>query len=326
MFKNILKKNKKVVVIGGGTGLSILLRGLKNYTENITAIVAVTDDGGGSGFLREDLGMLPPGDIRNCILALAETENIMQELLNYRFDKGNLKGQSFGNLFLAAMNGISSDFNEGIKNASKVLAVKGKVIPVSLDDIILYGKLENGIVVKGESQIPKKSIELKSPIKNVFIKPKYSKPVDEAIRAIEESDLVILGPGSLYTSIIPNLLIDDLRKSLSKLKKNIVYIPNIMTQPGETDNYGIYEHLKAIIDHAPGVNIFKVYVNNGVLSKEVLSKYEKEDSIPILLSKEDRINLKKLNVRIVEDDFVEVKYNYIRHNSSKLCKKILEGI
>ena len=200
--KKFLSRGPKVVVIGGGTGLSVLLRGLKLFTSNITAIVTVADDGGSSGKLREDLGMLPPGDIRNCILALADMEPTMEQLLQHRFEEGDLKGQNFGNLLIASMNDISGNFEEAIKKISDVLAVTGKVLPVTLKDITLYARLENGVVIKGESNIPEKSLELNSPIENIFIKPKNAKAVKEAVDAIYDADIVLLGPGSLYTSVI----------------------------------------------------------------------------------------------------------------------------
>ena len=214
----------KIVVIGGGTGLSTMLRGLKLYTNNITAIVTVGDDGGGSGKLRADLGMLPPGDIRNCILALADTEPIMEDLLQYRFTEGTLKGPSFVNLFLAAMDGISDNFEAAVQKMSSVLAVTGKVLPVTLDDMKLIAELENGNIVEGESIIPDEVIKQKSKIKNLKIEPEKAKPLLDALMAISEADAIVMGPGSLYTSIIPNLLVEDIAECINKSDAIKIYI------------------------------------------------------------------------------------------------------
>ncbi|MBF8983350.1 YvcK family protein [Lutibacter sp. B2] len=322
--EKILKKAPKIVVIGGGTGLSILLRGLKQFTTNLTAIVTVADDGGGSGVLREDLGMLPPGDIRNCILALADTEPIMEKLLQYRFTEGMLKGQSFGNLLIAAMNGISTNFEETIKKINDVLAVTGKVLPVTLEDITLYAKLKNGDVIKGESQIPLKTKELKSEIEEVFIKPNNAKPPQECIEAIYEADVIILGPGSLYTSIIPNLLVKDITKAIKKSVATKVYISNVMTQPGETDDYSVYEHVEAIIGHMKKGVIDYVFVNNEEIPSEILEKYITDGAKPIQITEKDRKKLREQGISIIEDSFVNIKKKYIRHDAYKLSQLLIK--
>ena len=253
----MIKENNeaKVVVIGGGTGLSTMLRGLKQYTSHITAIVTVGDDGGGSGKLREDLGMLPPGDIRNCILALADTEPLMEDLLQYRFTEGSLKGQCFGNLFLAAMAGISENFEDAVQKMSSVLAVKGKVLPVTLDDMKLIAELENGEIIEGESKIPSEVIFRNTRIKKIAIKPIDAKPLEEAIKAINNADVIIMGPGSLYTSIIPNLLVKGIPEAICKSPAKKVYISNVMTQPGETDGFKVSNHLKVLMDYGVAENI-----------------------------------------------------------------------
>nr|WP_243116677.1 YvcK family protein [Marinisporobacter balticus] len=322
--KRILNKGPKVVVIGGGTGLSILLRGLKKFTSNITAIVTVADDGGGSGVLREDLGMLPPGDIRNCILALANTEPIMEKLMQYRFEEGQLKGQSFGNLFIAAMNGISDNFEEAIRKMNEVLAVTGKVLPVTIEDITLYAKLKNGKVIKGESQIPIKVKEMESEIDKVFIKPDGVIPLDESIEAILNADVIILGPGSLYTSVIPNLLIDDVSKALRKSVAPKVYAANVMTQPGETDGYGVLKHVEAIIAHLKCQMIDYVFVNNEEIPLAVLKKYVMDGAKPITISKEERSLLYKKDIKVIEGSFVDIKKDYIRHDADKLSEMIIK--
>ncbi len=314
--------NKKITVIGGGTGLSTLLRGLKRYTDDITAIVTVGDDGGGSGILRKDLGILPPGDIRNCILALADTEPLMEKLLQFRFTEGNLKGQNFGNLFLAAMTGISNNnFMEAIKRMSDVLAVKGMVLPVTLDNMILSAELENGEIIKGESKIPKKVIEYKSGIKRMSIEPRGARAPIEAIEAIENSDIIVIGPGSLYTSIIPNLLVKDIREALLRAKGRKVYISNIMTQQGETDNYRVSDHVRAIIEHSSPKIIDKIIANTGEIDNYYIEKYEMENSEKVELDIE---NLKGYN--IIKENIVSFSKRYARHNSDKLAEIIINQV
>ncbi|HEY8803641.1 MAG TPA: YvcK family protein [Clostridium sp.] len=321
--KRVLVKGPKIVVIGGGTGLSTMLRGLKKYTNNITAIVTVADDGGGSGVLREDLGILPPGDIRNCMLALAETEPLMEELLQYRFKDGRLKDQSFGNLFLAAMDGISNNFEEAVQKMSSVLAVKGRVIPVTLDNMILKARLKNGIIIDGESNIPKGVIENNSAIDEVFIEPKDARAIKEALVAINEADAVILGPGSLYTSIIPNLLVREIRNALEKTKAIRIYVANIMTQPGESDNYGVKDHIKAINKHAKCKVVDYVVVNTGKISSELEQKYLDDNSNMVNINEEE---VTKLGVGVIKREFVEVGKGYIRHDPDKLAAILVETI
>lgn len=328
----ILNKNNKIdnieyepniVAIGGGTGLSTMLRGLKSFTSKITAIVTVADDGGGSGILRNDLGILPPGDIRNCILALADTEPIMEELLQYRFKDGRLKNQSFGNLFLAAMDGISENFMDAVRNMSYVLAVTGKVLPVSLDNIILKAKLNNNQFVIGESNIPKEVIKSESVIERVFIEPVNAKALEEAIIAIREADAVILGPGSLYTSVIPNLLVENISDELYKSEAVKIYVSNIMTQRGETDNYNVSNHIKAVFNHAGKDIIDYVIVNTGTISKELKDKYLKEEASIVSINVDE---IKKLNVNIIEGDFIKIKNGHVRHDPEKLAQIIMKTI
>ncbi|OPJ65120.1 gluconeogenesis factor YvcK family protein [Clostridium oryzae] len=321
--KRLLIKGAKIVVIGGGTGLSTMLRGLKYYTSNITAIVTVADDGGGSGDLREDLGILPPGDIRNCILALADTEPLMEELLQYRFPDGKLKNQSFGNLFLAAMDGISSTFEEAVQKMSSVLAVTGKVLPVTLDNMVLKAKLKNGSIVMGESTIGQEAIKQKSPIERLFIEPEDAKAVDEAIKAIREADAIILGPGSLYTSVIPNILVKDIGAALKRSSAVKIYVSNIMTQPGETDGYDVADHIKAIHKHIDGEIIDYVMVNNGKIGDDLEEKYKNEGSNLVEINKD---NISKLGVEMVEGDFVKIKDGYIRHDAENLASMLIETI
>lgn len=319
----ILLKGPKIVVIGGGTGLSTMLRGLKNYTSNITAIVTVGDDGGGSGVLREDLGILPPGDIRNCILALARTEPLMEELLQYRFKDGRLKNQNFGNLFLAAMDGISDNFEDAVQKMSSVLAVKGKVLPVTLEDMVLEAELENGNKVRGESIIGEEVIEQDSRIKKLKIFPEDAKALDDAISAIEDADAIVLGPGSLYTSILPNLLVKDITRSIKKSKALKLYICNIMTQPGETQKFSVSDHIKVIFDHCGRDIIDCVIANEESIHPDLRDKYYAEGSDIVNLDIEE---LEKLGVDVVKDDLTETQKTYVRHNAQKLAKIIIETV
>ena len=313
----------KVVVIGGGTGLSTMLRGLKLYTNNITAIVTVGDDGGGSGKLRADLGMLPPGDIRNCILALADTEPIMEDLLQYRFQEGSLKGQSFGNLFLAAMAGISDNFEDAVQKMSSVLAVTGKVLPVTLDDMKLIAELENGSVVEGESIIPEEVINQKSKIKELRINPERAKPLMDALIAIKEADAIVMGPGSLYTSIIPNLLVEDIVEGINKSDAIKIYISNVMTQPGETDDFAVSDHIKTLMNYSGKNSIQYVIANNGIIPKDIEERYLNQDS---KLVKLDYENIEKLNVKVVETDLVKITKGYVKHDAEHLAQVLMTTI
>ncbi|KEI13548.1 hypothetical protein Z959_01065 [Clostridium novyi B str. ATCC 27606] len=321
--KRLLVKGPKIVTIGGGTGLSTMLRGLKYYTSNITAIVTVGDDGGGSGALREELGILPPGDIRNCILALADTEPLMEELLQYRFKDGNLKNQNFGNLFLAAMDGLSSNFEEAVQKMSSVLAVTGRVLPVTLDDMVLKAKLKNGSIVEGESNIPNEVVSQKSKIDRIFIEPSDAKALKEAVDAILDADAIILGPGSLYTSVIPNLLVKDISKALKFSKALKIYVSNIMTQMGETDNYTVSDHIKAIFKHGGDGIIDYVATNTKDINDMIIEKYLEKNAKQV---KVDEKNIIDLDVNIVEGEFITIKDGFVRHDPDKLAKFLMETI
>lgn len=316
-------KAPRVVVIGGGTGLSVLLRGLKKFTPNITAIVTVADDGGSSGILREDLGMLPPGDIRSCLLALANTEPSMEKLLQYRFKEGILKGQNFGNLLIAAMNDIYGSFEMAIKEISNVLAVTGKVLPMTLEDVTLVAQLENGEIVKGESQIPLKNQESASKISRIYMEPSYSYPLKEAVESIKEADLIALGPGSLYTSIIPNLLVNNIVDVIYSSKAPVVYICNVMTQPGETDNYTVLDHVEAILNHSREDLIDYVIVNTEEIPEEILNLYIRDGSKPVKLGDNIDSILGEKNIKLIRENLVDIKKDYIRHDALLLSKLLL---
>jgi len=321
---NKFLEEPKIVAIGGGTGLSILLRGLKEYTHNITAIVTVADDGGGSGVLREDLGMLPPGDIRACLLALANTEPTMEKLLHYRFTEGQLKGQSFGNLFIAAMNAIYGSFELAIKEASNVLSITGKVYPMTLEDVKLHAELYNGEIVQGESHIPEEVRQTGSKIKRMFMDPKISYPLAEAVEAIKDADIIVLGPGSLYTSIVPNLLVNDIVDTIYKAKAPKVYICNVMTQPGETEGFGVLEHVQGILNHSREDFLDYVIVNTEEIPEETLSKYITDGSRPVCLEPEDSSILESNNIKLIAEKLVDVKKNYIRHDNLTVSKILMD--
>ncbi|MCG8485125.1 MAG: uridine diphosphate-N-acetylglucosamine-binding protein YvcK [Clostridia bacterium] len=318
-----LEKACKIVVIGGGTGLSVILRGLKKATSNITAVVTTTDDGGGSGVLREDLGMLPPGDIRSCILALADTEEYMQELLQYRFKEGYLTGQSFGNLLIAALTGIYDNFEEAVAKVHEFLAVKGRVIPVTAENIHLCAQLKNGTIVKGESKIIASVIEQSSPIEKVYLEPHSPEPIDDALTAIKEADVIILGPGSLFTSIIPNLLVKKIVDKVTKSDAIKIYMTNVMTQPGETDRYSVCDHIEGIENHIEKNIIDYVMVNSEGIPKELLHRYKEDGAEPVFLTKKERRKLKRRGIKIIEGPYIEIKQGYIRHDADKIADVVI---
>jgi uncharacterized cofD-like protein len=315
-------RGPRIVAIGGGTGLSTMMRGLKDYTSNITAIVTVADDGGGSGVLRETLGMLPPGDIRNCLVALAHTEPVMEELLQYRFSEGSLKGQNFGNLFIAAMNGISSNFEEAIKKMSDVLAVKGKVYPVTLEDVTLCAELTDKTIVKGESSIPEECVKRNVKIERVYLEPENPKPLEDALFAINNADCIIIGPGSLYTSVLPNLVIKEITRAVMSSSGIKIYVSNIMTQPGETDNFKLSDHLRAIKDHCGNMLVDFIIANNGTIPEPYFEKY-KNDGQDMVEIDNDILN----NIEIITEDLVHIDSNgFLRHNTYRLSNTIMKLI
>jgi len=256
-----LKRGPKVVAIGGGTGLSTLLRGLKDYTGNLSAIVTVADDGGSSGRLRRELGVPPPGDFRNCIAALADAEPLMTRLFQYRFGEGSgLDGHSFGNLFIVAMSGVVGNFEEAIRESSRVLAVRGRILPSTLADVTLCARMEDEATVQGESNITRSGHR----IRQVYIEPKNAQAYSEAVDALMEADLIVLGPGSLYTSLLPNLLVDDIAKAITASPAVKVYVCNVATERGETDGFTVADHVEAIRQHVGNKIVDYVLVNSNV--------------------------------------------------------------
>lgn len=309
----------RVAAIGGGNGLSTMLRGLKNYTENLTAIVTVADDGGGSGRLREDLGMLPPGDIRNCMEALANTEPLMRQLMHYRFTEGSLAGQSFGNLFLAALNGISPSFDAAVRRMSEVLAITGRVLPVTNQDVRLEAEFHDGSRVLGESKIFYAKKINNSRIRKVRLVPERPAALPESVQAIRDADIVVIGPGSLYTSIIPNFLVSGISDAVRQSRACKIYALNIMTQDGETDGYDADDHVRAILEHAgPGV-IDVCIANSTPAPPEIMEPYAKEGVAQLELNRTD---IEQLGIAVRTFPLLEPG-RYIRHNSDALARAIL---
>jgi len=320
----------KVVAIGGGTGLAVLLRGLKRYASSpgalagrlaitqLTAVVTVTDEGGSSGRLRRDFGMLPPGDIRNCLVALAEDEKILTRLFNYRFAAGQgLRGHSLGNLFLTALTNLTGDFSMAVKFASEVLAVRGEIFPATLADVHLKAILADGRHVEGESRIHRTRV----PIRKLSIVPALCRPMPETLKAIKEADLITLGPGSLYTSLLPNLLVSRIPQEIARSKAAKIYIGNLMTQPGETRGYSAAEHLQAIVQHVD-CNIFDFAVlNNRAFPPLMRRRYAAEHAEPVI---NDLAKIRALGVSPVCVPLLQAEDGVARHDSQRLSRLLLE--
>ncbi|MDO8488575.1 MAG: YvcK family protein [Candidatus Omnitrophota bacterium] len=318
--KKQLSRGPHIVAIGGGTGLSVLLSGLKDYSSNISAVVTVADNGGSSGRLRQQFDVLPPGDIRNCLVALADAPALMRDLFQFRFDKNSeFSGHSFGNLFLTVMTRLTGDFEKAIKETSKVLALRGQVIPSTLGDVTLVAHYHDGSTVVGEDQIPK----ARKLISKVSLTPELPLATPDALKAIKDAQIIVLGPGSLYTSIIPNLLIKEISKAISESEAIKVYVCNVMTQPGETDGYSVCDHIKALVKHSHARILDYCLVNNGEVSQEILGRYSKDNSTLVI---NDRKKVEGLGYRIVEEDFSMIADGVIRHDAEKLAKIILSFI
>lgn len=311
------ERGPRLVGLGGGTGLATLLRGLKTRTANLTAIVTVTDSGGSSGRLRQEMGILPPGDIRMCLVALADTEPLMERLFQYRFrtaGKG-LSGHNFGNLFIAALTAITGDFEQAIKESSKVLAVQGQVLPSTLQDVVLRGELVDGRVIAGEADIPLAH----GVVRRVCLEPANPPGLPEALGALEAADVIVLGPGSLYTSIIPNLLVDGVIQAIRRSQAVKVYVCNVMTQPGETDGYTVTDHVRAILEHAgPGLLDY-VVVNTLPVPGLLREKYRGQGALPV---KYDPERLAELGVAAVTGELASLT-DLVRHDPERLAQVIL---
>lgn len=310
---------RKVVAIGGGTGLSVMLRGLKTHPLDLTAIVTVADDGGSSGRLRSELKMPPPGDIRNVLIALADTEPLLEQLLQYRFMNGDgLAGHNLGNLFLAAMKEITGDFVTAIREMSRVLAVRGQVLPASEEDVVLKAEMADGSIVVGESHI---SLQ-KQRIKRVFFEPPHPQPLPEALRAIREADAIIIGPGSLYTSILPNLLVDGMVTAIRNTNAIKLFVCNVMTQPGETEGFTASDHLATIHDHV-GDGLFQyVLANDSEPPSSIVEQYREQGAEVV---QPDLAEIKKYGYDVVSGNFLQYD-TFLRHDARRLSEKIMELI
>ena len=319
----------KVVAIGGGTGLAVLLRGLKQWVgsdtppgrpaiSQLTAVVTVTDEGGSSGRLRRDFGMLPPGDIRNCLVALAEDEKVLTRLFNYRFAAGKgLQGHSLGNLFITALTNLTGDFSMAVRLASEVLAVRGEIFPATLEDVHLRAQLADGRYVEGEARIHGTRV----PIRKLSIVPTRCRPMPETLKAVAEADLITLGPGSLYTSLLPNLLVSRVTRQIVNSRATKVYIGNLMTQPGETRGYSAAQHLEAIIQHV-GPNMFDFAVfNNRSFPPAMRKRYAVEQAEPVV---NDLAKIRAFGVSPVCVPLLKAEDGVARHDADRLSRLLLE--
>ncbi|WP_285867118.1 gluconeogenesis factor YvcK family protein [Mesobacillus maritimus] len=304
----------RIVIIGGGTGLPVLLRGLKKYDVDITAIVTVADDGGSSGRLRNEMQIPPPGDVRNVLAALSDVEPLVEEMFQHRFNTANeLSGHSLGNLILAAMTSITGNFSHAVQEMSRVLNVRGKVLPAANRSVILNAEMEDGSIVSGESKIPYSGKK----IKRVFLDPVNVQPLPETLQEIRQADLIVIGPGSLYTSILPNLLVKDLGKAVCQAKAKKVYICNLMTQAGETLNFTASDHIKAIYDHMESPFLDMVLLNNEEIPPEIELRYKEELAKPVEFDYE---RLKKLGIHVVREKIANLEGNVIRHDTRKVAE------
>lgn len=313
----------RFVTIGGGTGLSTLLFGLKRFTDEITAIVTMADDGGGSGRLRRETGILPPGDIRACLVALANTEPALENLLQYRYTVGDLKGQNFGNLLIASLVDIYGSFEEAVNKLSQVLKITGRVLPVTVDDINLEALMSNGAKVLGESAIPDYAHDNQVKIENLSVIPSDARVNQECIKAIEKADIIVLGPGSLYTSLIPNLRVKGLVEAIQASSAPLIYVSNIMTQKGETEDYGILDHLEALEAHGLKGRIQYIVVNTAPIDPKLLEKYQgKNASKPLEFNEEILARLQEKGIQVETGEFLQESQDIIRHSGLLLAQRL----
>ncbi|QDP41236.1 gluconeogenesis factor YvcK family protein [Radiobacillus deserti] len=308
-----MPKQPSIVVVGGGTGMPVLLRGLKDYPIDLSAIVTVADDGGSSGRLRTEMAIPAPGDIRNVIAALSDVEPMLLDLFQHRFKNGNgLSGHSMGNLLLAAMTSVTGDFYNGIKEISRVLNVKGKIYPIANQNMYLHAEMEDGQIIYGESNIPLANKK----IKRVFLSPEPVMPLPEAVSAVTNADLVVIAPGSLFTSTLPNLIVPQIGDALRHTKGKVVYVCNVMTQEGETTGFTAADHVQAIHDHVGAGCIHSVIVNNEKIEGDVRAIYAEENAEPVIYDLE---RLRSMDIDVIEADIIDHSKKMLRHDTNKVA-------
>ena len=321
--KKVYNQGPKVVVIGGGTGLNSVLRGLKKYTDNITAIVTVSDYGSQKTESRQVLDTLPLDDIKESLVALSENEEVTEKLLNYKFKNGRLANLNFNDLYFTAMQDLYKDFTEAVKQSQNVFKITGKVLPVTMEEIKICAELEDGTVIESKDKIPEVINNKACKISRIFINPSNCKPASGVIEAIEEADAIVIGPGSLYTNVIPNLLVKGVAKAIKESKAFKIYVSNIMTEPGQTDNYSLSEHIKAINDHAgKGVIEYCIY-DTGEIIPEYIRKYNLQGSE---LVEQDTSKVKVEGVSLIQRNLSQIENGYIRHNPDAIAASIIQLI
>ncbi|MBR1439426.1 MAG: uridine diphosphate-N-acetylglucosamine-binding protein YvcK [Synergistaceae bacterium] len=319
-----LSEGPYILAVGGGTGLSTLLRGIKSFTRNITAVVAVTDEGGSSGRIRNEWGMLPPGDVRNCIAALAENDSELRRILDFRFDRGELAGHSLGNLLLLAVTEMSGDFSKAVEIMNHLLSIRGRVLPVTTEGITLMGKTDDGLKVRGELSISEHGKDLHE----IWVEPLDAKPLPEVLNAVDDADVILLGPGSLFTSVIPNLLLEDFANKLRTSNVPSIYICNLMTQPDETQGMNIVQHLEWV-SAALGKTPDFIIANSDTIPEDIVERYEAEGAKPLYLDDEQRQSIKSMGCECVETGIMTVidspkEGRVLRHDSRKLASTIFK--
>lgn len=320
LLPRLFRRSPSVVAIGGGTGASGLLRGLKDHTDKLTAIVTVADDGGSSGRFRKEFGILPPGDIRNCLAALSDAGPVLEELFQYRFEESDLRGHTLGNIFLAALTRVTGNFEQAVREANRVLNVRGRVLPATSTKVSLVAEHEDGSKTTGESLVGK----VQKPVTSLHLVPDDVEPAQGVVDAIMSADLIVLGPGSLYTSVLPNLLVGGICDAIQRSSAAVGYVCNIMTQPGETQDFTASEHVDVVIDHAGEGTLDFVIVNTGGIEERMIQAYQAEDSKPVAFD-EARLMALRGRPRIVMSDLVNTE-NLVRHHSQQLADVLMDTL